>query len=123
MLDAHEDQTTSSANLVQVNDPSVPEPSKPEADSEASVDHATHEVPAPTAVETIPHDLASAEPDIDTADSLDLDAIERDLNDVQTALERLNDGNYWTDEITGEPIADDVLAAHPTARTATPTLG
>ena len=111
MLDAHEDQTSSAANLVQVNDPSVPEPSKPAADSEASVDHATHEVPAPTAVETIPHDLASAEPDIDKA------------NDVQTALERLNDGNYWTDEITGEPIADDVLAAHPTARTATPTLG
>ena len=28
--------------------------------------------------------LTSAEPDIDKADSLDLDAIERDLNDVQT---------------------------------------
>ena len=67
--------------------------------------------------------LAALRPDIDKADSLDLDAIERDLNDVQIALERLNDGNYWTDEITGEPIADDVPAAHPPARTATPTLG
>lgn len=59
----------------------------------------------------------------DGATPIDLDAIERDLTDVQTALERLNDGSYWTDEVTGEPIADDVLAAHPTARTATPTLG
>jgi RNA polymerase-binding transcription factor DksA len=54
---------------------------------------------------------------------IDLDAIERDSTDVQTALERLNDGSYWTDEVTGEPIAEDVLAAHPTARTAAPTLG
>lgn len=59
----------------------------------------------------------------DATDLIDLDAIERDLDDVQTALERLNDGSYWTDEVTGEPIADDVLAAHPTARTAAPTLG
>lgn len=54
---------------------------------------------------------------------IDLTAIERDLTDVQTALERLNDGNYWTDEVTGNPIPDDVLATHPTARTASPTLG
>ena len=60
--------------------------------------------------------------DSDDATAIDLDAIERDLTDVQTALDRLNDGSYWTDEVTGEPIAHDVLAAHPTARTATPTL-
>ncbi len=54
--------------------------------------------------------------------TIDLDAIERDLTDVQTALDRLNDGSYWTDEVTGEPIADDILASHPTARTVSPTL-
>ncbi len=58
----------------------------------------------------------------DDAVAIDLDAIERDLTDVQAALDRLNEGSYWTDEVTGEPIGDDVLAAHPTARTATPTL-
>ena len=51
-----------------------------------------------------------------------LGAIERDLGDVQAALDRLNDGTYWTDEVTGDPIPDDVLAAHPTARTVSPTL-
>lgn len=55
-------------------------------------------------------------------ESIDLDAIEADLTDVQTALERLNDGTYWTDEVTGETIPDDVLAAHPTARSVSPTL-
>ena len=89
----------SAANLEEVNEPSVPDPSSAD--------------PAP-----------SSPPTADAPDNnpIDLDAIERDLTDVQTALERLNDGSYWTDEVTGEPIADDVLVAHPTARTATPTL-
>ncbi|NND74839.1 MAG: hypothetical protein HKN44_07505 [Ilumatobacter sp.] len=52
-----------------------------------------------------------------TSEPVDLDAIERDLDDVQAALDRLNDGTYWTDETTGEPIPDVVLDANPTART------
>jgi hypothetical protein len=47
---------------------------------------------------------------------LDLDAIETDLADVEIALARLESGEYWTCEITGEPIPDEWLAAHPTAR-------
>lgn len=50
---------------------------------------------------------------------LDLDGIERDLASVETALQRLDAGTYWTDEVTGEAIPDDVLAADPTARRAT----
>jgi len=49
---------------------------------------------------------------------LDLDAVERDLAAVETALQRLSDGTYWTDEVTGEPIPEHVLAADPTARRA-----
>jgi RNA polymerase-binding transcription factor DksA len=49
---------------------------------------------------------------------LDLDAVERDLADVELALARLDSGEYWTDEVTGAPIPDDELAAHPTARRA-----
>ena len=52
------------------------------------------------------------------APEVDLDAIERDLAAVERALERLSDGTYWTDEVTGEPIADQVLADDPTARRA-----
>ena len=47
---------------------------------------------------------------------LDLDAIERDLADVEVALARLDAGTYWTDEITGADLPHEVLAANPTAR-------
>jgi RNA polymerase-binding transcription factor DksA len=52
------------------------------------------------------------------SDTLDLDEIERDLAGVEAALRRLDDGTYWTDEVTGEPIPDEVLAADPVARRA-----
>ena len=41
----------------------------------------------------------------DAADPpLDLDAIERDLADVEVALARLDAGTYWTDEVTGAEL-------------------
>lgn len=49
---------------------------------------------------------------------IDLDAIEADLADVEHALRRLDSGEYWRDEVTGDPIADEVLADRPTARRA-----
>jgi len=52
------------------------------------------------------------------AQEVDFDVIERDLAAVETALQRLSDGTYWTDEVTGEPIPEHVLAADPTARRA-----
>ena len=47
---------------------------------------------------------------------LDLDAIERDLADVEIALTRLDAGTYWTDEVTGAELPSELLAAKPTAR-------
>ncbi len=49
---------------------------------------------------------------------VDLDAVERDLAAVEQALDRLSEGTYWTDEITGEPIPEHVLVSDPTARRA-----
>jgi hypothetical protein len=49
---------------------------------------------------------------------VDLDRVERDLEGVEAALARLDSGAYWTDEITGAPLDDDVLAADPVARRA-----
>jgi len=46
----------------------------------------------------------------------DLDRIERDLADVEEALARLDTGTYWTDEVTGEPIPNEVLERNPLAR-------
>jgi hypothetical protein len=46
----------------------------------------------------------------------DLELVAADLAAVERALTRLDDGTYWTDEVTGEPLSPDLLAAHPTAR-------
>lgn len=48
-------------------------------------------------------------------DSL-IEAIEKDLNDVDQALARLADGNYFKDEVTGAPLQPEFLAANPLAR-------
>lgn len=49
---------------------------------------------------------------------IDLAGIEADLDGVQAALARLADGSYWTDEVTGAPIAAETLSADPLARRA-----
>lgn len=71
-----------------------------------------------------PHDAVAGEPASAspapapeaTQHDVDLDAVERDLAAVEVALGRLAEGTYWTDEVTGEPIAEDVLARNPLAR-------
>jgi hypothetical protein len=52
------------------------------------------------------------------APRVDLGAVERDLEAVEAALPRLDDGSYWSDEITGGVIPDGVLAENPVARRA-----
>jgi RNA polymerase-binding transcription factor DksA len=47
---------------------------------------------------------------------IDLDGIERELDGVEVALQRLDAGTYWTDEATGERLPDELLEADPTAR-------
>ena len=59
---------------------------------------------------------ADREPDLSAP--LDLDRVEHDLAGVEAALHRLDDGTYWTDEVDGRPIPDEVLAADPVARRA-----
>ena len=49
-------------------------------------------------------------------DPLDLDRMERDLADAETALARLDAGTYFSDEVTGQPLAEDLLASNPLAR-------
>ena len=58
------------------------------------------------------------QPDTTESATLDLDAIERDLADVEVALARLDGGTYWTDEITGAELSAGLLEAQPTARRA-----
>ena len=55
------------------------------------------------------------------ATPLDLDAIERDLADVEVALARLDAGTYWSDEVTGAELPAALLLATPTARRAAST--
>lgn len=49
---------------------------------------------------------------------IDLDRIESDLAGVESALERLEAGTYWTDEVTGADIPAETLANDPVARRA-----
>ena len=60
----------------------------------------------------------STEPGTNLGTELDLDTVERDLAGVEAALERLDQGTYFTDEVTGEPIPLEVLETNPTARRA-----
>ena len=46
-----------------------------------------------------------------------LEQLEDELAELQAALERIDAGTYGIDEVTGEPIAPERLAAFPTART------
>ena len=49
-------------------------------------------------------------------DSALVDAIERDLNDVDVAMDRLEKGTYFSDEITSAPLQTDFLTTNPLAR-------
>jgi RNA polymerase-binding transcription factor DksA len=51
-----------------------------------------------------------------TETGLDLETIHRDLEDVEAALARLDAGTYWTDEVTGAPLDENYVSAHPLAR-------
>ena len=46
-----------------------------------------------------------------------LEGLEGDLAEIEAALQRLDDGTYGVDEVTGEPIDPERLEAYPTART------
>ncbi len=78
--------------------------------------------PEPVATEPVATEPAASEPGFVhavpvPAPALDLDSIERDLADVERALERLDSGEYWTDEVTGAPLDDETLEAAPVTRT------
>jgi RNA polymerase-binding transcription factor DksA len=77
----------------------------------------TDSSPEPTP-ESTPDVLDAPDTSRTPAPEVDLDSIERDLAGVERALERLSDGTYWTDEVTGAPIPEQVLADDPTARRA-----
>ena len=46
-----------------------------------------------------------------------LESLETDLVEIEAALQRLDDGSYGVDEVTGEPIDPARLEVQPTART------
>jgi len=50
------------------------------------------------------------------ASKLDLNKIEADLTAVDAALERLEAGTYFTDEVTGQQLSEELLTNNPIAR-------
>jgi hypothetical protein len=65
-------------------------------------------------------DVPDAAPTDDAEPEPSLEQLADDLVAVERAMERLEDGSYWSDEETGEPLPDDLLASDPTARRAPP---
>ena len=49
-------------------------------------------------------------------DSALVEAIERDLNDVDVAMDRLEKGTYFNDEVTGALLQPAFITANPLAR-------
>jgi RNA polymerase-binding transcription factor DksA len=49
-----------------------------------------------------------------------LEGLEVELAEIEAALQRLDDGTYGVDEVTGQPIDPARLDAFPTARTNVP---
>jgi RNA polymerase-binding transcription factor DksA len=52
-----------------------------------------------------------------------LERLETDLAEIEAALARIDEGTYGVDEVTGEPIDPERLAAYPYARTNVDTPG
>ena len=50
------------------------------------------------------------------ADNKMIEAIERNLNDVDAAMDRLEKGTYFNDEVTGAPLRAEFLTANPLTR-------
>src|SRR3954471_23693246 len=46
-----------------------------------------------------------------------LEQLENELAEIEAALQRLDEGTYGIDEVTGDPIAPERLEAYPIART------
>lgn len=67
---------------------------------------------------TTSDDTSATPGSADAVDPLDLERIGRDLDGVESALRRLDDGTYWTDEVTGATLPDELLEADPVARRA-----
>ena len=63
-----------------------------------------------------PYTRVMPETPADNADNKMIEAIERDLNDVDLAMDRLEKGTYFSDEVTGAPLRPEFLAANPLAR-------
>jgi RNA polymerase-binding transcription factor DksA len=49
-----------------------------------------------------------------------LEGLEAELAEIEAALQRVDDGTYGVDEVTGDPIDPARLEAVPTARTNVP---
>jgi RNA polymerase-binding transcription factor DksA len=72
----------------------------------------------PSPINAQSHMLLTMSNNSPASSPLDLDSIDQDLTNVETALQRLDAGTYFVDEITGAPLSQDLLNTNPTARRA-----
>jgi hypothetical protein len=122
-LDATIDAPIDAVPDVALADDAVPGTDDVDELEETVVTARVYEVSEPSVVEEpvveepVVVDEPEPEPEPEPAvPSIDLDRIERDLEGVETALRRLDEGSYWTDEVTGDALDDALLVADPVAR-------
>ena len=85
-------------------------------DDEPLAEHPEN-LPAPPPGDDAAGVVAAAEALVEAAAlEVDLDATAADLDGVDAALRRLDDGTYGTCEVCSVELPDDVLAADPTTR-------
>ena len=63
-----------------------------------------------------PYTRVMPETTANDANNMMVEAIERDLNDVDAAMDRLEKGTYFNDGVTGASLRPEFLAANPLAR-------
>ena len=78
--------------------------------------HLTHSDSLPTVTDPTQFSDPDTANEAARAHLIDLEAIHRDLEDVEAALARLDAGTYWTDEVTGDLLDEQRLNTHPLAR-------
>lgn len=76
----------------------------------------THSDNLPTVTDSNQFSDPATAHEVARAELIDLEAIHRDLEDVEAALARLDAGTYWTDEVTGDLLDEHRLSTHPLVR-------
>lgn len=103
LLETERDELMSDLNSMGVKDPITGDYNVKPEDNEIEADES---------------DIATRDEEFEEDSSLS-DTFSLQLKDIETALQKIKDGNYGKCEVCGEMIEEDRLMANPTSKTCT----